>query len=81
LRLRIGRDQNFFLSELNSGGATQQKEFGLLVRQPGSYPIRLVYYSVDGSGLLEWSAFNRDGKPILGNDRNQEQAIRVHAMP
>ncbi len=79
LRLSLGRDANPVLSSVTSAGPAVRNEFALLVSRPGFYPLRLVHYTIQGDGILEWISIAEDATPRLLNDRDHPKSLRAYA--
>lgn len=79
LRLSIGRDTNPVLNSVASGGSAVRNEFALFVSRPGFYPLRLVHYTIQGDGILEWISIAEDGTPRLLNDHTPQKTLRAYA--
>jgi hypothetical protein len=64
----LGADTATSLGRANYGKGASDIVYGIVVPQPGVYPMRAVWFQGGGGGNAEWASIQPDGTKILVND-------------
>jgi PA domain len=66
------------LGQFDGGRGSADTLFPLVVQQPGTYPLRLIYYQGSGGGNVEFFSVV-GGTRMLINDGNNANALRAYS--